>query len=147
MRGSRPLRPPVSDLRLATALMLGYGLVVAFIVFWPSADIASGSVHGLRAVLDRLRIPEVITPWHLEFVTNVLLFVPLSLLGATFRPRWRSVHWVGAGLLGTTVVEAGQWLFLPGRSTQLADLVANTSGALLGYLFVLLWSRWRPKSH
>jgi VanZ family protein len=39
-----------------------------------------------------------------------------------------------AGLALTLLIEGVQALFLTGRSATLSDLVANTSGALLGIL-------------
>jgi glycopeptide antibiotics resistance protein len=66
----------------------------------------------------------------------VLLFMPLSFLGHSFRPRWGWVAWTSFGLASTASVELLQMLLLPGRSPAFEDIVANTLGALLGYLLV-----------
>jgi glycopeptide antibiotics resistance protein len=125
----------------AARLMAVYLVVVALIVFWPTAGHASGSVHGIWSVLQVVGVPAWVTPKGIEFVTNVLLFMPLSFLGHAFRPRWRWQGWFAAGLTGTILIELGQALFLPDRSPALIDIAANTLGAVLGYLLVKVVSR------
>jgi glycopeptide antibiotics resistance protein len=129
---------PTRVLSRATAarLMGAYLVVVAVIVFWPTGDVASGSVRGIWSVLQVLGAPAWVTPRDVEFVTNVLLFMPLSFLGHTFRPRWRWQGWFVAGLTCTVLIELSQALFLPGRSPAVFDVVANTLGAVLGYFVV-----------
>ena len=126
---------------MAARLMAVYLVVVALIVFWPTAGHASGSVHGIWSALQVVGVPSWVTPKGVEFVTNVLLFVPLSFLGHTFRPHWRWQGWFAAGLTGTVLIELGQALFLPGRSPAISDVTANTLGAVLGYLLVKAVSR------
>ncbi len=119
--------------RVAAGLMAAYLAVVAWIVFLPTAAVASGSVHVIAALLQSAGFPPWITPTAVEFVTNVLLFVPASFLGRTFRPHWRWRHWLAAGLVGTLLIESVQYAFLSARSAQLMDVVANTLGAVVGY--------------
>ncbi len=119
--------------RVAATLMGIYVLVVAAIVFAPTADVPSESVTWMSAVLIGSGAPSWVTPGVMEFVTNVLLFIPLSFLGATFRPLWGWWSWLVAGLGFTLAIELGQMLFLPGRSPQSHDVVANTIGAVAGY--------------
>jgi glycopeptide antibiotics resistance protein len=123
----------ISVPRVAGPLLVVYLSVVAVIVFWPSGEMASNSVVRLWAVLDVVGVGGLISPLMVEFVTNVLLFVPLTLLGPTFRPAWRWARWLLAGLAGTAFIELSQMLLLPNRSPALLDVAANTFGALLGY--------------
>lgn len=116
--------------------MAVYLVVVAFIVWWPSAEVATGSVSGIWSVAQEAGAPTWLSPTTVEFVTNVLLFVPLSLIGNTFRPHWRWGGWLLTGLAGTLLIETVQGLFLPGRSAQTIDVVANTLGAVVGYAAV-----------
>ena len=116
--------------------MAVYLVVVAFIVWWPSAAVATESVNGIWSVAQEAGAPAWLSPTTVEFVTNVLLFVPLSLIGSTFRPDWRWGRWLLTGLAGTLLIELVQLLFLPGRSAAVVDVVANTLGALVGYLLV-----------
>ncbi|MCR2791525.1 VanZ family protein [Microbacterium sp. zg.Y625] len=68
----------------------------------------------------------------LEFVSNVVLFLPLGLLWVawTGTRRW----WLAAlaGLFLSGAIEATQALALPDRYPDARDLVANTAGAALG---------------
>lgn len=121
-----------------------YLLAVAWIVFLPSAAVATGSVSVIAALLHAAGLPFWVTPTAVEFVTNVLLFMPASFLGRSFRPRWRLVQWLMAGLVGTLFIEAVQHLMLPGRSAQVMDIVANTLGAAAGYGLALLVEQ-RPR--
>jgi glycopeptide antibiotics resistance protein len=131
----------ILDRRLARLLMAAYLVVVAFIVWWPTPDHAIDSVSAIRSVLLTLGAPDWLTPLSIEFVTNVLLFVPLSVLGHTFRPHWRWGRWTLAGLAGTLLIETVQLLFLPSRSAALVDVVANTLGAVVGYAVVRVLRR------
>lgn len=119
--------------RLAALLMAVYLVVVAWIVFLPTADVASGSVHVIAGLLWAAGFPAWITPTAVEFVTNVLLFAPVGFLGRTFRPHWGWLRWLMVGLAGTLTIEAVQHLLLPERSAQLMDVVANSIGAVAGY--------------
>ena len=123
--------------RVAGALMVLYLALVAWIVFLPTAAVASGSVTVIAALLQAAGFPPQITPTTVEFATNVLLFVPASFLGRSFRPHWGWKQWLLVGLAGTLFIEAVQHLLLPGRSAQLMDIIANTLGAVVGYLLVV----------
>ena len=131
--------------RLAAALLVAYVAVVGFIVFWPTAEIATESVVGIWSVLHDLGAPAWIGPRDVEFATNVMLFVPLSFLGSTFKPRWGWGQWLMVGLAGTMTIELSQMFFLPGRYPRISDVVSDTLGALLGYLLVTLARRVRQR--
>ena len=59
---------------------------------------------------------------------------PAGFLGRTFRPHFGWRQWLLVGLAGTLLIEAAQHLLLPGRAAELMDVVANTVGAVAGYL-------------
>ena len=111
-----------------------YVSVVAFIVFWPGSDVPSSSVQRIHGWLQELGAPADLTPERVEFGLNVLLFVPLSLLGSLLKPRWTWSSWVVVGYCATVGVEMTQALLLPQRSPTMKDIVANTGGALIGAL-------------
>ena len=114
-----------------------YVFVVAFIVFWPGSDVPSSSVQRIHGWLQELGAPADLSPERVEFGLNVLLFVPLSLLGSLLKPRWTWSSWVVVGYCATVGVETIQALLLPQRSPTMKDIVANTGGALIGA--VIAW--------
>jgi len=78
-----------------------------------------------------------------DFVVNVLLFMPLTVvlargfhlargLGAFARPT------IVLGCLGSLVIEVGQ-LFRPSRTTDITDFLLNSLGVIL---VVRLFARW-----
>jgi glycopeptide antibiotics resistance protein len=73
----------------------------------------------------------------LELVLNVVLFVPLGVVLAVFvkRPTLAMAAAVGFGV--SAGVELTQAAFLPDRTPELIDLVANTVGTMLGAAAVL----------
>ncbi len=74
-------------------------------------------------------------PWEaysvVELAANVLLFVPLGWFGVVLlRLRWWQASLLGAGL--SVVVEVGQAVLRPNRFATLQDVLANSSGAVVG---------------
>lgn len=63
-----------------------------------------------------------------DVVLNLALFVPLGLLA---KRRFGTLGAVAIGAALSTGIEVAQ-LFLPGRFSTLADLISNTTGALVG---------------
>lgn len=118
--------------RAAAGLLAVYVVLVAAIVFWPTADVASASVSRLFSLLASLGSPSWISTSVIEFALNVLLFVPLSFLGLLWRPdsSWRT--WVLIGVAGTLVIETAQLVLLSGRSATVVDVVSNTVGVVIG---------------
>ena len=73
-----------------------------------------------------------VTYTQLESFANVVLFVPFGLLIALLVPtRW---WWlVVVGLIAiAAAIELGQALFLPGRVASLDDVIANSTGGVVG---------------
>jgi glycopeptide antibiotics resistance protein len=108
-------------------LVLGaaYGLALLGIAMWPNhVDESLGlSIHRGYATL--------------EFVANIVLFVPF---GALALLSWRQMDWrwaVLGGVLVSSSVELVQATLLPGRTGSLQDVVANTLGAAIGGGLVL----------
>ena len=109
-------------------------LAVITITFWPTPvdrPFQLG-IGRLLAVLHRHGLPEWITYAVIESASNVVMFVPIgALIAILARP---SLWWVSGvlGLLVSSCIEISQLLFLPQRYASLADVAANTSGALVG---------------
>lgn len=122
--------------KLATALLVLYGLGVLVVGFWGSPVDAGAhpQILGALGLVHRLGLPAWFGYAALEFTANVLFFVPLGLL-VVLRLGTRA-WWAGAaaGLVVSSAIEVGQALFLPARFASLDDVLANTSGAVIGAL-------------
>lgn len=104
----------------------------------PYGDDISEVLERLIAWFARHRPTEWITLDRVEFAANVAMFVPLGV----FAVLWFGVRgWWTAPLLGLAVsgaIELAQLLFLDTRVPDGRDLVANTLGAVIGMLLMLL---------
>jgi len=130
--------------RTAVALFASYLAALALVGFWPTPveRPLAGVLRGFLLFLQEQPVTAGIRSGHVEAVANVVLFVPLGLLAAYLLPtrRW----WLAAvaGLLGSGVIEAVQFLVLDQRQGGVRDVATNTLGALLGALAVR-WVRRR----
>jgi glycopeptide antibiotics resistance protein len=131
------------------ALLVGYVAVMVFIVITPSGDTPSNGLTRLIVELGELGVPpEWRTVSRIDFLANVALLVPPVAAAAMLlpRPTWRD--WTAYGFVASAAVEATQALFLSERAASFSDVVANTTGALVGALLVhsIRWtlSRARP---
>lgn len=119
--------------RTAAGLLGVYGIVLAVIAFWP-VPVDRGAGRFLRILTEAV-------PWmtysRIEFGANVLMFVPFgALVAVILRRRWLVAIPIAAAVSG--IIELGQAVFLAGRTSSLADVVANVLGASLGLLCVLV---------
>lgn len=134
------LRDRLAVHRAAVLLSVLYAVVLALIAFWPTPVDRAGrdALQRTLAWLHEHGAPAWLTYGMVEFASNIVLFIPAGLLlvvlaGARF---W----WLGplGGLLGSAAIEFGQFAFLPARTTSARDIVANTSGAIIGTVLALL---------
>lgn len=84
-----------------------------------------------------------------QFLMNVALFVPLGILLPLLLVRYESaVRVVRAGFMLSVAIEVAQYViyvaFASGRSTDIDDVIANTLGAVVGYLVFRLLMRLGP---
>ena len=119
--------------RAALLILAAYLVFLAFVLLNPSAGVPSSSVAWLSEVGTRAGLPApLVEPSRVEFICNVLILMPLSLLGSVLLPRldWRD--WTAYGFVLSGTVELLQAVLLPDRSATFSDVVANTSGILMG---------------
>ncbi|NYG54707.1 VanZ family protein [Nocardioides perillae] len=118
----------------------------------PTPQLATASVQWFSEALRSVGVPEgLTTPARAELVANVLVVTPLPVLAAAARlrraGRWGWRHWTAWAFVASLSVEAVQALVLPARSATHVDVVANTTGGLLGGVLVTLarsaWVRRR----
>lgn len=127
--------------RLAQLLLAALLVVVAVITLWPSPVDESGR-STLLAVLDRLHargVPQWVDYSFVERGANVVMFVPFGVLLAILLPR--GYRWLAVVLPASMslLVEVVQHLALPRRYASGWDVVANTTGALVGAVLAVLW--------
>lgn len=67
-----------------------------------------------------------------DVLLNVLLFAPLGIAARALQlPRWRVF---AVAVVLTIAIETTQWFLLVGRDGSLGDVLANSAGAVLGWL-------------
>lgn len=131
-----PVEPALRRLRTLSVIAVAiFGMVIAVITLWPGPP-SPGGQSRLREFLGAGHangIPTWITFELVEFVANIVMFLPVGFFGALVlsRHRWMAVL---AATLASAVIETIQALALPQRDGTVRDVIANTLGALLGYL-------------
>lgn len=73
-------------------------------------------------------------------VLNLVMLVPLGMLGALGWPWLRWWFWPTLALLASVSAETAQLVLA--RDPSAADIAANTTGAALGVVLTALLSRW-----
>lgn len=113
-------------------LYAGFVMVITLSPRMPGSGTVSRLVDRVLASLHARGMFESIGFLQVEFLGNILMFVPLGVFTAMLLSRR---HWWVLLFLGTTfsgVIELGQMLFLPDRFPEIRDLLSNTTGFLLG---------------
>ncbi|QAV70543.1 VanZ family protein [Salinibacterium sp. UTAS2018] len=127
--------------RITGVLFVGYALFVAAITLtpqMPGTGTVSRVAYRLLEALHSRGVPLSVNYLTIEFIGNVLMFVPLGILLAMLLARR---HWwmlLFAGTLMSAAIELSQLLFLPSRYPEVRDLISNTTGFLLGALAAIL---------
>lgn len=125
-------------------LLAAYLAFIGFVLLAPIPWLATGVVGETEDLLVRLGLPSGFTEGaRVEFALNAAMFVPLALLAALSFPSRPWASWVAYGFIGSFLVEAVQAVFLPDRSAQFVDVVANTLGATVGALLAVALTRAR----
>lgn len=71
----------------------------------------------------------------IEFAANVAMFAPFGVLVAIRFPRAHILVQLASGALLSTAIETAQF-FVPGRVSDVRDIVANAIGAAIGVLLI-----------
>ncbi|WEG07633.1 VanZ family protein [Microbacterium horticulturae] len=123
-----------------TALTLGYLWAVGWMTL-RAQPYGSAIATGLDRLLQWFA-EHSSTAWitfdRVEFGANVAMFVPLGILAVL----WFGVRgWWTAPVIGavvSTAIEGSQAILLSSRVADVRDIVANTLGAVIGMLLMLL---------
>jgi len=135
---------PAPDRRRRRALwgLVAYGVVAAVVLVSPVSPAAIIAAVG-GFVRDDLGIAWFGQGW-IEFVANILLFLPL---GALLTVMWAKPWWSLLVAVALSVAAELVQLLLPARFPSLRDIVANAVGAAIGVLIgwlILRRSLHRP---
>ncbi|MDO5619710.1 VanZ family protein [Kocuria sp.] len=110
----------------------------ALLFLWP----AGARLHRLNLdiwlTLRTWGLPDVVGPDQLEFLFNVLVFGGLVVLLAWTFPvvRWR--WWLVIAVAASLMIETVQGFVLPDRNMDWIDVMANSTGAVLGILVLAI---------
>lgn len=133
-------------MRLLLRILFAVYLVAVGVVVWSPQP--AGGDAGILGVIARWvsasGLPYRSTYDTLEVAANVAMFVPFGVLAMTAYRVMRVWSTTLAGLVTSGIIEGVQ-LFLPTRYSTVSDLVANTSGALIGALLVATVRRRRAR--
>jgi VanZ family protein len=131
---------------IATVLLVVISGVVLLIVLTPGPPDPHGQEY-LHRYLDRAHtqgLPSWIDFGMVEGAANVLLFIPLGLLGALSMRR-RNYLVVPAAAAVSGLLELAQLALPPDRVASVHDVLANTLGALVGLLLAVPALRQRRR--
>ena len=130
-------------LRLVRLAASVYGVALLLIAAWPTHVDAHFDVLKTAPAswLIERGFPSDKTYELIEASANVLLFIPLGvlLMLGTLRMTW--LRAAAVGLVLSAGIEILQAVALPDRTANAGDVVANTLGATVGALGVVIW-RW-----
>ncbi|MEL4320082.1 VanZ family protein [Leifsonia sp. YIM 134122] len=124
---------------LAGVLLAVYLVVLALVVLWPE-PVDKPANHEVYASI--IWFHEHGFAWvtydTIEFTSNVVMFLPFGIIMTVLlgRRRW----WIStlAAVALSSAIELVQLLALPDRYPSVRDVIANSTGALIGSLLVLL---------
>lgn len=133
--------------RILLSLLTLYLVALACVVFWPTpVDQTSG--HYLSSALDWLHnhgIPLWFNYAVVEWLSNVVMFLPLGFLVAQYFKNWRIFKTIVVGFVLSGAIESVQLLFFEQRTASVLDIVANTLGTVLGstifVIFAFFWQK------
>lgn len=120
--------------RWLRAAFVAYLVLLTIVVFLPSkeASTVTGFVGVIAGWLAALGLPFKEAAIGVEFVSNIVMFVPFGLLITFLWPGgWNWWRMLLLGAATSTFIEVTQ-LIIPGRVTALSDVIANSAGALIG---------------
>jgi VanZ family protein len=119
--------------RLLRIFLGAYIVATGLVAYWPKPVDGPIDPNLLRVLAWLQRHGVHFMTYHfVEFTANIGFFMPLGFLIAALLParRWWLAIVICFG--ATCCIEIGQGLFLPDRVASVGDVVANTTGGILG---------------
>lgn len=124
---------------VATFAYLG---VVCWLTLNPAINSPEGSwLWWLYRSLERWGPTSWVTFAGVEFVINVIVFVPVGVLFLLFFGR--RLWWVAIvfGVLGSCWIELAQYLWITERTADARDVLSNSIGIAIGVIAALAFTR------
>ncbi len=118
---------------LSRILLALYTLAVLAVVFWPTP--IERPIYGeIKSAIDFAQQAGAtgVSFNRVEFVSNIAMFLPLGALGVLAFPRVRWWLVPVAALAMSVLVELAQLVLISERNASVLDVLANTTGALIG---------------
>lgn len=128
--------------RIVTFLLCIYSVFVLVITLsprMPGSGFVSRLVYRVLASLHARGLLEGVDFHAVEFLGNILMFVPLGVFAALLISRR---HWwvlLFAGTVFSGFIELGQLLFLSDRSPDVRDLISNSTGFIIGAIAAVIF--------
>jgi glycopeptide antibiotics resistance protein len=124
---------------ILSVLTLGYLGLVGWITLGPQPLDTHGDawLWSLLRFFGRHDATSWLTYQRVEFLANVAMFVPVGMFFLLLLGRRLWFVSVLLGVALTTLIEFAQ-LFIPGRVSDVSDIVANSLGSLVGVLVALV---------
>jgi glycopeptide antibiotics resistance protein len=122
-----------------STLTLVYLAIVGWVTLGPQPfdEHSGGWIYRLLEFFRAHAVTDWITYGRLEFLSNVAMFLPIGLFFLLLfgRRQW----WLAIiiGFIMTVGIEAAQ-LYIPGRVSDMRDVISNTTGAVVGVVFGLI---------
>ena len=123
---------------LLTLATFGYLGFVAWLTLGPQplSDDNDSWLFAALKFFSRHEATNFITFSRVEFTANIAMFVPVGVFFLLLLGRRGWLGAVVAGVLLTCAIEFAQ-LFIPGRVSDVQDIISNSTGALVGVLLAL----------
>ena len=124
---------------ILTVITFVYLGVVGWITLSPQTDTTQFNSLVFRALdfFARHGATDWLTYQRLEFLANVAMFIPIGVFFLLLFGRFWWFASVLAGVALTCGIEFAQ-RFIPGRVSDVSDLIANSTGTVIGVLFALV---------
>lgn len=133
--------------RILLSLLVLYLVALALVVLWPTpVDQSSGKQLSLiLGWLHEHGIPRWFNYALVEWLSNVVMFLPLGFLVAQLFKKWRILKTTTLGFALSAAIESAQLVFFAQRSASVLDVLANTLGTLVGASILVILVFFRQK--
>ncbi|WP_165069661.1 VanZ family protein [Marisediminicola senii] len=131
---------------ILSAVTFAYLGIVAWITLGPQplGDGDDAWLWRILGVFSRYDITSWVTYQRVEFTANVLMFIPIGMFFLLLFGRRGWFASVLAGVALTCTIEFAQ-LFLPGRVSDISDIIANSTGTAIGVIIALIVTARRAR--